>query len=258
MNRTTEYRFTAIVILVHVLILLMGFNVLAMVFEFPEVLRQPADYRLTLFMQNSAIVIPTYYLLALTGFTQILMAVMLRQLLQERENSILTLATLFGVLAGLFQVLGFIRWPILIPYIAGAMEQGVPLETVAFIEGAFNHYLGMTVGEHLGFLAQAIWTTLLGVTLLNTQLFDRRLAWPTIILGLFTLVMGLEPLSPQLAFLGELTVPVHATLFVIEVIMAVSLLRTDAIKPVGMKLGWRALTVSVLFWVLMVGSTMLG
>lgn len=258
MNRTTEYRFTAIVILIHVFILFMGFNVLAMVFEFPEVLRQPADYRLALFMQNSAIVIPTYYLLALTGFTQILMAVMLRQLLNQRENSILTLATLFGVLTGLFQVLGFIRWPILIPYIAGALEQGVPIETIAFVEGAFNHYLGMTVGEHLGFLAQAVWTTLLGVTLLNTQLFDRHLAWPTIILGLFTLFMGLEPLRPQLAFLGELTVPVHATLFVIEVIMAVSLLRIDVIKPVGMKLGWRVLLASVLFWLLMVGSTMLG
>lgn len=258
MNRTTEYRFTAIVILIHVFILFMGFNVLAMVFEFPEVLRQPADYRLTLFMQNSAIVIPTYYLLALTGFTQILMAVMLRQLLQERENSILTLATLFGVLTGLFQVLGFIRWPILIPYIAGALEQGVPLETIAFVEGAFNHYLGMTVGEHLGFLAQAVWTTLLGVVFLNTQLFDRRLAWPTIILGISTLLMGLEPLSPQLAFLGELTVPVHATLFIIEIIIAVSLLRTNAAKPVGMKLGWGTLLVSLLFWMLMVGSTMLG
>ena len=258
MNRTTEYRFTAIVMIVHVLILFAGFNLLAVVFEFPEVLRQPADYRLALFMQNSAIVIPTYYFMALTGFTQILMAVMLRQLLQERENSILTLATLFGVLTGLFQVLGFIRWPILIPYIAGALEQGVPLETIAFVEGAFNHYLGMTVGEHLGFLAQAVWTTLLGVVFLNTQLFDRRLAWPTIILGISTLLMGLEPLSPQLAFLGELTVPVHATLFIIEIIIAVSLLRTNAAKPVGMKLGWRTLLLSSIFWVVMVGVTMIG
>lgn len=34
--------------------------------------------------------------------------------------------------------------------------------------------------------------------------------------------------------------------------------RTNVAKPVGMKLGWRALLIAVIVWVPVVGGTMLG
>ena len=72
----TNYRVTAITIIIHTLILGIGFNILGVVFEFPDILRLSADYRLTLFTENSSIIIPVYYLLALTGFTQIIFCVL--------------------------------------------------------------------------------------------------------------------------------------------------------------------------------------
>jgi intracellular septation protein A len=142
--------------LVHVTALVVGFYILAMVFEFPDILRMSAEYRLSLFLENSRIILPTYYLLALTGVTQILVSIFLRQVLDDNKATLVLLATVFGVLTGVFQAVGFIRWPILIPYIADAMANanasGVSKEVVAFAEGAFNRYVGMARGRTSGLL----------------------------------------------------------------------------------------------------------
>lgn len=85
------------------------------------------------------------------------------------------MATIFGVLTGIFQVVGYIRWPISVAFLAEAMNGNVTMENIAFVEGLLNRYAGMAIGEHLGFLCQAIWTTFLGISMLKYRLFSRRL-----------------------------------------------------------------------------------
>ena len=72
-----QYRGTALFIFLHVAVLFICFSVLGVVFEFPEVLRQPAQYRLGLFRANQGIILPVYWLLALSGFSQIAISVFL-------------------------------------------------------------------------------------------------------------------------------------------------------------------------------------
>ena len=262
MRKTTDYRLTAILLMVHTLLLAVGFNVLVAVFEFPDVLRMPAEYRLNLFLANSSIIIPTYYALALTGLTQVAIAVMLYQILDANRDSLLLLATTFGVLTGVFQVLGFIRWPVLIAYLATTMQNvesnGLSPAVIAFMEGAFNHYAGMTVGEHLGFLAQAIWTTLLGVVMLRSKLFHRSLGWFSIAIGLLSFPMSLEPLGEIFAPLAVLSVPLNGAWLIVLFVMAISLLRTNAATGEGMVLGWRTLAISTLIWVMATAPAMIG
>lgn len=255
MKDRTEYRVTAATIIIHVLILSVGFNILAVVFEFPEILRESADYRLTLFIENSSIIVPVYYFLALTGFTQIILSVMLHQSFNEGKNTLLLMATLFGVLTGIFQVMGFIRWPIVIPFIAKAMESDIPLETIAFVEGAFNRYAGMAIGEHLGFLCQATWTTLVGLLMLRHKLFDRRLGWVGIIIGILSYPMSMEPLGGFMNIFGELAWPVNAAWSIWLVFVAISLLRTNPDNQVGPQVGWKTALVSALVWLVTVVPT---
>ena len=65
------------------------------------------------------------------------------------------LATVAGVLASLVQFLGLIRWPFLVPYLARAAAESAPDsprgEAVDVVFQAFNRYLGVAVGEHLGY-----------------------------------------------------------------------------------------------------------
>lgn len=77
------HRWTAALIVVHLVALFAGFTVLAAVFQFPEVLRLPAVERLALFRREQAVVQPTYWLLALTGLSQVAIAVLVDWSLPE-------------------------------------------------------------------------------------------------------------------------------------------------------------------------------
>ena len=132
------------------------------VFQFPDILREPSSVRFELFLENQNIIVPTYYLLALTGISQIIISVLLFQLFQKK-STLVTLGAVFGVLTGLFQTLGFIRWSFVIPYFAN-LSTSSP-ELIGILEGAFNSYAGIAIGEHLGFLMQGLWTIFLGITI---------------------------------------------------------------------------------------------
>ncbi|MDA3915889.1 MAG: DUF4386 family protein [Deltaproteobacteria bacterium] len=248
----TNYRVTAVTIIIHTFILGIGFNILAIVFEFPDILRLSADYRLTLFTENSSIIIPVYYLLALTGFTQITLSVFLHHLFDVNKSSLMMLATVFGILTGIFQVLGFIRWPIVVPYFASAMDNNVPMETIAFVEGMLNRYAGMAVGEHLGFVCQAAWTTLIGIIMVKHKLFSHGIGWAAVIIGLLSFPMSMEPLGGFLTIFGELSWPVNAAWNIWLVIVAISLFYTNEETQTGMAVGWKTAAISAVIWIIVV------
>ena len=243
-----DYIVTAVVLLLHVVLLAVGFNVLAAVFQFPEILREPADVRFSLFAEHSGIIIPTYYVLALTGLTQIALSVLLGQVLDDNRTSLVSLTVVFGVLAGLLQVMGFIRWPVLIPWLVESWQAGTPLEQAALLEGAFNRYVGMASGEHVGFLCQAIWTTLLGISMLGRRLFDRSLGWVGVAIGVASFPMAMEPLGGPFAAFAVITVPVNGALYWWLVLLAISLLRTPVPEGRGVRIGWRLYAVAAVGW----------
>ena len=117
------------------------FALLAARFEYPDILRKPTTEVLAAFR---------------AGGTPILLAV----------------ATTVGVLAAAVQFLGLIRWPFLVPYLARAAAEPdaspARLEAVDVVFQSFNRYLGVAVGEHLGYLLTGTWTLLMGVALTQT------------------------------------------------------------------------------------------
>jgi hypothetical protein len=57
---------------------------------------------------------------------------------------------------------------------------------------SFHRYLGIGIGECLGYLLTGAWTVLVGVAMLQSSAFEAWLAWPGIIIGLFLIVGSLE------------------------------------------------------------------
>jgi Domain of unknown function (DUF4386) len=101
-----------------------------------------------------------------------------------------------GVLAALVQFLGLARWPFLVPAFARKYDDPASSEamreaTVIVFE-SFHRYLGVAIGECLGYLFTGAWTVLVSVAMLQSSAFEPWLAWPGIAVGLFLVVGSLE------------------------------------------------------------------
>lgn len=252
-----EYRGTAILIIAHILALFVGFTVLAIVFQFPDVLRLPAAERLALYRDGQSIIQPTYWVLAMTGLTQIGISVFLFQSFRNRMRTALVFSLVFGVLCGILQTAGFIRWAILIPYLAEQMQTAdtSAAATIALIEGAFNRYAGMALGEHLGNIFLGLWTLCIGIAMRNDRLFDRKLSYWGIALGIVAMSLSLEQLGiapTLLSFILDFGFPAWAVWLLV---VAVSLLRTNPEKGEGPILGWKTAAWAFVLYVAMVSPS---
>ena len=231
MDRTREYGTTFALTLVHVGLLSVGFLILADQFSFPEILRATSEERLSLFRQHQGVIVPAYYMMGLSGLTQIALAVMFHQSFSRSGSTLLVAALVAGVLAGAFQMMGFMRWPIAVPYLAEQMASAPTPEmrsVVGLMEGLLNRYAGMVVGEHLGFMAQGLWTVLISLAMMRGPLF----AWPYgiigILLGAAIVVSSLEQLGGPFEAIGMLSAPASAAWLGWLLMCGISLARTRA------------------------------
>jgi hypothetical protein len=236
MDRTREYGTAFAVALVHVGLLSAGFLILADQFSFPDILRASSEERLALFRQNQGLIVPAYYMMGLSGLTQIVLAVLVHQSFARPGSTLLLAALVAGVLGGAFQMMGFMRWPIAVPFLAEQMASAPTAElrgVVALLEGLLNRYAGMTIGEHLGFLGQGAWTVLISLAMFRGALF----AWPYgvvgVLLGVALLLSSLEQLGGPFEAVGFLSAPVSAAWLGWILMCGVSLARTqsDGVGP---------------------------
>jgi hypothetical protein len=100
-------------------------------------------------------------------------AVLLSATLADADPTIRSLAAAIGLLAALVQFLGLIRWPFAVPHLARVATD--PAATPAAKDAVdvtfqtLNRYLGVAVGEHLGYLFTGVWTALAGVALIQSD-----------------------------------------------------------------------------------------
>lgn len=229
MDRTREYGAAFALTLVHAGLLSAGFLMLAQSFSFPDILRATAQERLALFAAHQAVIVPAYYMMALSGLTQIGLAVLFHQSFARPGSTLLLGALVAGVLGGAFQAMGFLRWPIAVPYLAQQMSAAPDAQTrnvVALLEGLLNRYVGMAVGEHLGFIGQGFWTLLIGAAMLRGALFSPVYGAIGIVLGVLLCGSALEQLGGPFAALGMLSAPVSAAWLGWLVLCGISLART--------------------------------
>jgi len=244
----SNHRATAILLFAQVAILIGGYFVLQAAFNFPDILRESAADRLTLFASKESIIVPTYWIYAMTGLLQVAFSVMLWRVSRVRDTALGQLAVVFGILTGVFQVMGFIRWVVVIPVLAAALKAGTPADSIALIESVLNAYGGMAIGEHLGFMAQATWCVLLGLSLLKSDVFDHKLAWAGVGIGAVTYAVAIEPLSSAFSALAPLSIGVSGAFLIWLFVLGVSLLRTEPEVGSGPAVGWKTGLACAAFW----------
>jgi len=148
-----------------------GFTMLAERFDYPDVLRRPTHEVLERFRAGGATLILIWWAFALSAVLFGALAVLLAIAVDDADPTVVILGAVVGVIASLVQFLGLIRWPFLVPYlarVAGDAEPDSPRgQAVDVVFQAFNRYLGVAVGEHLGYAFTGIWSILAGVALMT-------------------------------------------------------------------------------------------
>jgi len=173
-----------------------AFAMLAARFDYPDILREPTADVLAKFRAGGAPLVLLWWAFALTAMLMVPLVVLLAAAISDADRTLIAIATTVGVLAALVQFLGLIRWPFLVPYLArtAADPDASPArrEAVDIVFQAFNRYLGVAVGEHLGYLFTGAWTTLSGIALTQTTVAPNWLGVLGIVIGLLLTLCSLE------------------------------------------------------------------
>lgn len=257
----TTNRLTAFILVAHIVAMFTGFTILADVFQFPEVLRFPAAERLALFRAHRDAIVPVYWMLAMTGFSQIFIAVLLARRFGARAGQAAWLALVFGVVAGFGAAMGYGRWAILVPWLAERMADpalsDAGREALGLIEGAFNRFAGMLVGEHLSNIASGFWLFFTGVAIRQGGVFDKRIGAVAIILSPLFWVLAAEQLGFDGRIVGVLTDYGFPVLALIHFALAWQLVRQREGGPAP-RLGFGAAAAGAVLYGAMVWPAIAG
>jgi hypothetical protein len=173
-----------------------AFGMLAARFDYPDVLRRPTAEVLGAFRAGGTRLVLTWWAFALTAVAMVPLVVVLSNALRDADPTLLSLATTVGVLAAAVQFVGLVRWPFMVPFLA--REAADPAasdarrEAVDVVFQAFNRYLGVAVGEHLGYALTGAWTLLAGVALTQSEAAPAWTGVPALAIGPLLMLCALE------------------------------------------------------------------
>lgn len=178
------------------------FASLARQFDYPNILRQPTEIVLAKFRAGGSRLVLTWWLFAMSALLFGVLAVLIPHL-WKLDGWLSALISSLGLLASLTQVLGLIRWPFVVPHLAREAVDAdkAKLETIDLVFQSFNRYLGVAVGEHLGYLFTGLWTAALGGALLALGGTSHS-GW-YIAFGISGLLVGLLLALCSLEFVGK-------------------------------------------------------
>lgn len=194
--------FLAISLVAVPLIFNWAFASLAKQFEYPEILRQSSAQVLAKFRAGGPKLVLTWWLFAMSALAFAFVAVLLPIHLGV-DSSLTALTATLGLLASLTQFLGLVRWPFVVPHLAREAEHASDhkLETIDVVFQSLNRYLGVAVGEHLGYLFTGLWTASLGAAFLVVN--PETHAGMYAAFGFSGLILGLLLALCSLEFVGN-------------------------------------------------------
>ena len=197
-NEANLRRFAGVLLVLTPIAFNVFFTILSVTFEYPDILRESTGHVLRRFDAGGSSLVATWYGFMLTAVLFVPLAVLVHKILAHQDTPYMAVATAFGIVGGVVQFLGLVRWPFLVPYLADAYfdpaSSGATREAVAVVFQAFNQYAGVGVGENLGYLFTGLWTLLVALAMFGSPLpFRRWLALLGVVSAAGIVVGMLEP-----------------------------------------------------------------
>ncbi|GAB3318146.1 hypothetical protein GCM10027451_36680 [Geodermatophilus aquaeductus] len=166
---------------------------LSSTFDWPDVLREPADVVLPAFAAGGTGLVWTWFATAWTYAILLVPVLLLPAALGRRGDPVLRVATSVGVISVLLSLVGFLRWVFVVPPLAGSHVTG-DATTRAAVEAAWtaqHQFGGALLGEHLGQLLAIGWSVAVSVVVLRSRVLPRWLGVTGLVVsGLYLLNQG--------------------------------------------------------------------
>jgi hypothetical protein len=152
-------------------------TVLSSTFEWPDILRQPADVVLPAFVAGGTSLVWTWFATAWTYAILVVPILLLPTVLKRRRDPVLRVATYVGATSVVLSLIGFLRWVFVVPPLADSYVGGDTV-TRAAVDAAWtaqHQFGGALLGEHLGQLLAVAWSVAVSVAILRTRVLPRWL-----------------------------------------------------------------------------------
>lgn len=179
-----------------------AFFELGRAFEYPAILRREPDEILRRFAAGGSGLLLRWHLLFVSALAMLPLAVLLAVVLDA--GPVLTpLSMVVGTVAALVQAVGLGRWLFAVPelarrYVAAAgPEAPATRQSIEIAFAVLHRYLGIGIGEHLGYLATGLWTILVAGSILQGSILPGWLAILGVVIGIALLVGTLEFVGPN-------------------------------------------------------------
>lgn len=147
--------------------LFVPYNILVVTFSYPDILRYDTAAVLTAFHDGGSGLIWTWFAFALTGLPLLPAYILLGQKLQEK-SPLVRVATMFGVIGLIVQMIGLLRWTFVVPVLADSFVNSTDEPTRAATIIAFktiHQFAGVLLGEYIGQLFTIAWTVMISIAL---------------------------------------------------------------------------------------------
>lgn len=181
MNRLQFVRTTGIFLILLVIFLNIPYIRLTQIFEYDDILREPISEVLTKFHAGGTQLILTWFAFGLSALLFIPASILLHRIVDRQDSPYLAIATVMGVLSGVLQAVGLMRWVFVVPLLANLYTDPasslVTREAVKVVYQAVHQYGGVVIGEHLGQTLLVGWTIGVGIAMLRSPIFKRWVAW---------------------------------------------------------------------------------
>lgn len=144
---------------------------LATIFDYPGILREPAETILAAFTQGGTQLVLTWYAFAFAALL-FMPAAFAHAFANDRLKTAPALAisaAIIGAFAGILQAMGLLRWVMVVPVLATSPDAAGDFALI-------HAYAGVALGEHLGMLLTAFHVALMAAI----QLRESRRALATL------------------------------------------------------------------------------
>lgn len=120
-----------------------------------------------------------WFLFAILGFPLLLAYISIGQKLETRFYFV-RWATALGIISGIVQIIGLLRWTFVVPVLANNFVNATnetTRETIKIVFQTMHQFGGVLLGEHLGQLFTIGWTIMIATAFNKLRLFPRWIIW---------------------------------------------------------------------------------
>lgn len=155
------------------------YTLLTIFFDYPDILRKNPAIILTQFHNSGTPLVLIWWVFALVGFPILCAYILLGQKL-EGKSSLVRVATYLGVISGVVQIIGLLRWVFVVPVLANTFvssQSEATKEATIVVFQAIHQYGGVVLGEHLGQLFTIAWVIIMSSVFNRLRLMPKWIVW---------------------------------------------------------------------------------